>query len=506
LSRPTEPTLCLSLLIDVTAPEAAHQRLHAAVSAWRAWREALGWDVTLTALIYGARASWVVGEGRWDRSGPAAAIATDRPPDLRAALALLGNAAVPPDALVLALHREPAAGWEGALGQPVAATLLSGTGEPPTATGTGRLGAIYPADHALGVLQWATSHLRDRHQTGTALRMRVGDRVLALYPGQRIFPHHLGRPLDFRAPLARVDAHPADDGRLGLRNLTSSTWTTPGKPCPPGKALTLRHGMTLDIDGARAEVRATAPVTVDAFRPTPARSDGRCAACGVVPAPVGLQIPPDPRLFCQGCVLTGDACDACALPLGSRGVDWPDGRRVCRACYDSAITDLDDLTQISRWARRWLSEQLAMHTEDVPLRFADAATIARMHGRTFVRQPGGTPREIGFFRPHPPAIYAEYGCPRNEAFGLMVHEWTHAWQVRQWAPSPAAPVPLIAMEGLAMWAETEALKSVGAAVQVRRAEQLGGVYAAGLGLYRALAAEVGFSAVPRVDPRGLVRG
>jgi len=515
------PLFRLGLLIDITAPEAAHRHLRAAVAAWRRWGDALTQEVSLEVLIYGARASWVVGQGGWAEGAPARAVATSGAPSLGAALALLEGSARSPQALVLAMHREPAPGWEGALKSPVAATLLSSPGEPPAAAGSGHLGAIYGAEHALEALQWATTHLRDRHwrcpcgevhalgspcERGTPPRLRVGDRVLALYPGQRIFPHHLGRPLRFDEALAQVDAHPAGDGRLGLRNLTARPWRTSGKPCPPGKAVTLRHGLTLTLDGVKAEVRATAPSTASAFRPTQVASDGHCAACGGAVFPVGLQVPPDPRLFCQPCVTSGDACDTCSLPLGSRGVDWPDGRRVCRACYDSAITDIEDLTLISQWARRWLAENLAMHTEEVPLHFADAATIARMHGRTFVRRPGGTPREIGFYRLNPPAIYVEYGCPRNEAFGLMVHEWTHAWQVRQWAPSPTTRVSLVAMEGLAMWAETEALRSVGAAVEVRRAEQLGGVYAAGLALYRAVAKEVGFSAVPRVDPRSFVEG
>ena len=97
----------------------------------------------------------------------------------------------------------------------------------------------------------------------TPMRLRVGREVVALSPGVRLHAHHLdpARRFDFGVPLAEVAAHPAEPGRLGLKNLSTEKWalTAPGGPTqdvPPGRAATLANGSRLHFGRAEGEVRA----------------------------------------------------------------------------------------------------------------------------------------------------------------------------------------------------------------------------------------------------------
>ena len=133
---------------------------------------------------------------------------------------------------------------------------------------------------------------------------------------------------------------------------------------------------------------------------------------------------------------------------------------------------------------------------DCPVGLEHAASIARMNGRTFVPQPGFTPRLIGFFAASlatgATAVFVEQGTPRSIAYGVVVHELTHLWQWHNWPRDR----PRVFTEGLAMWVEYHALLDAGAIHAARHAELYGDpVY--GLGFRIALAAErdVGFDAV-----------
>jgi hypothetical protein len=64
---------------------------------------------------------------------------------------------------------------------------------------------------------------------GTPPRMRMGaaygSHLVTLSPGAQLFAHHLeGDAYNFKSPLAEVVAGP-----LGLRNLSSGTWTSRGQ-------------------------------------------------------------------------------------------------------------------------------------------------------------------------------------------------------------------------------------------------------------------------------------
>ena len=121
------------------------------------------------------------------------------------------------------------------------------------------------------------------------------------------------------------------------------------------------------------------------------------------------------------------------------------------------------------------------------VRFEHAAAIAAMHGVDFVPQPGHTARPIGFYVPPPlggPLVYIEHGTPRAIAYGVLVHELTHAWQWANWPREAARTL----VEGLAMWAEYQALLAEGAIHAARHAERYGDpIY--GLGFRLALEVE-----------------
>jgi hypothetical protein len=473
----------LAILVDATAPDATHEAVQGALRTWRQLA-----PVDHDVVVFGERASFVPADQDWRRASVYRAVASGRRPDLAAGLALVADRV---DGVVLVLHTEPEDGWDAAAGT-VLATLTSG--RVPEAIGSGRLGVRYDLAHLLLVLQWARVELGDR-QPGEA-RIRLGRRVVPLFEGQRLWPHHLGRALDFTSPLATVVRHP-DGTRLGLRNDGRMPWSTPKTSCPPGKSLTLRQGLAFTLDGVEARVRMGAAPEVDGFRPSRIVADPKsCSACR---EPLGwfgnLTEPPDPRVFCRSCA-AGDRCSLCGAPMGDRRHRWPDGREICHTCYSTAILDHADLVQLSSWARAWLSDTLAMHTPDVPLTFADPRTIAKLNATRFI---GGEPatRGLGMYRYQARDLWLEHGLSRNLAFGALVHEWTHVWQFENW-PGPWHIVP---MEGLAMWTEVHALRQLGAEVDAVRAEAMGGVYGLGLLLYRQLETEVGFSAVPRQDPR-----
>jgi DNA-binding helix-hairpin-helix protein with protein kinase domain len=89
----------------------------------------------------------------------------------------------------------------------------------------------------------------------------INDQWVALNRGTQLFAHHVARsPFDFRAPLAEVSAHPADESILGLRNMGTQPWTataTDGEEheVKPGRSVRLVSGMRIDFGAAIGTIR-----------------------------------------------------------------------------------------------------------------------------------------------------------------------------------------------------------------------------------------------------------
>jgi hypothetical protein len=485
----------LVLLVDGSGPLDLVDR---EVASWRSWatETSLG-DLVLARIVFGRRAGWVPDEVTLTAgSAVVRGAGVVERPALGDAITLADAGAA--DALLVALAGDPEPGWESALGASVgfrACVALSA--EPARALGNGHLGAPFRSEHFGLALRWLTRELCDRtfactcgawrvypddraapcHACGAPAdvpaRLRVGERVILMTPGARVYPHHLGRPLDYRRPIRVLD----DVAR--------------------------REG-TLDIEGVVARIRVGPPSQVPArarrFRPPPLRAlADRCAACEGPLLPPTSHEAPDPRWFCASCVQAEQRCDFCFVPVSKspRNV-WPDGRKACADCWSTAVTSAGELASLAAMARAWMQKRLQMEMPDCPCSLEHAAAIAKMHGRTFAPVPGFNPRPTGFYRKPfagtAQGIFIEHGTPRSMAYGVLAHELTHLWQWHTWSHDPA--ITLVVVEGLAMWVEYHALLDVGAIFAARHSERYGdAVYGLGFRIALAVEKESGFDAV-----------
>jgi hypothetical protein len=314
------------------------------VDEWRQWATTGSMDdLSAGIVVYGRRATWVP-ETTATLAGSAAVRGAGVAPEpaLHEALGLV--AAAEPDALVTLLAREPASGWEDALGGVRAhfRACVNLSREPAGALGRGHLGAPFRGEHIALALRWVTRELYDRtwrcrcgavrvypndlegacSSCGAAAevppRLRIGDRVVLMTPNARLYPHHVGRPLAFDGPLAELD---------GIA----------------------RRAGAVSIAGVDAEIRTEAPSppapqahpTRQRFRPPRLHAvPGQCHACDGALVGPALHRPPDPRRFCATCAAAEARCDFCNVPTGpTRGTTWPDGRTACRDCWTTAVTD-----------------------------------------------------------------------------------------------------------------------------------------------------------------------
>jgi hypothetical protein len=417
-------------------------------------------------------------------------------PALGAALALADTRRA--NALLVALQVDPEPGWESALGASVgfrACVALSA--EPARALGNGHLGAPFRGEHLGLALRWLTRELCDRTFACTCgawrvypddraspcdacgspadvpARLRIGERVILMTPGARVYPHHLGRPLDYQRPVRVLDDVARQEG-------------------------------TLDLEGVAARIRVGPPSPVLArarrFRPPPLRASAdRCAACEGPLLPPTRHEAPDPRWFCDPCVRAEPRCDFCCVPVGGRPRNvWPDGRKACADCWSTAVTSAGELARLAAMARAWMRKRLGMEMPDCPCSLEHAAAIAKMHGRTFAPAPGFNPRPTGFFRKqlagNAEGIFLEHGTPRSMAYGVLAHELTHLWQWHTWSRDRDCALALV--EGLAMWVEYHALLDAGAIFAARHSERYGdAVYGLGFRIALAIERESGFDAV-----------
>jgi hypothetical protein len=465
-------------------------------SSWRDWRASESFDVSLGVVVFGSSASWLPDpDAPLVGSSVLEQVRTAHNPNLTAALAA-AEAGPRAPALLSVLSREPTPGWErsGVAARFPFRACVSTARDPVGAIGSGHLGANFHFEHLGLALRWLACELRDRSywcvcgrlhvygsETGPCecgdrlqvpARIRVRGKVVLLTEGARLYPHHLGRPLDFSKTVASASDLPREDGEI-------------------------------TIDGVRAEVRASSEVTrtpgrAGKFRAPPVVADRtQCSACDGELVPPVHQHPPDPRRFCAKCVERGIGCDFCDVPVANpERTTWPDGRKACRACWNTSVTSAVELHHVSEQARRWLARRLGMTPANLPVHFEHAAQIARWYGRVFRPTRRFTPRTIGFFR-RPidgltAAVYVEHGTPLSNLYGVLTHELVHVWQWENWPRDTALPL----IEGLAMWAQYHALLDAGAIHDARQSELFGDpTYGLGFRVALAVEKEVGFDQV-----------
>jgi DNA-binding helix-hairpin-helix protein with protein kinase domain len=99
---------------------------------------------------------------------------------------------------------------------------------------------------------------------GRPLRMRIGRSVIVLNHDTRLYPHHVDaqKQYDFSSPVAEVRRHPSDPERWGLLNLSGDNWFLQSAQnpdplaVPPGRSVTLSHGVRIHFGACYGELRA----------------------------------------------------------------------------------------------------------------------------------------------------------------------------------------------------------------------------------------------------------
>lgn len=100
-----------------------------------------------------------------------------------------------------------------------------------------------------------------RQKLSAPIRLRLNDTPVVLQSGTRLYPHHLqGVRFDYTTALAEVTPHPTNPTLMGLKNLSSETWTLT-KPdgaildVPPGRNAPLVIGNKLLFGPVHGEVQ-----------------------------------------------------------------------------------------------------------------------------------------------------------------------------------------------------------------------------------------------------------
>jgi DNA-binding helix-hairpin-helix protein with protein kinase domain len=100
-------------------------------------------------------------------------------------------------------------------------------------------------------------------QVPLPLRIRVGDHIVVLRRGTKLFPHHVDprQRGNFSAPVAEIQEHPTTAGVLGLANVSGQPWrwlmwNGETEEIDPGTTCRLQDGMTLFFGSTIGEVRS----------------------------------------------------------------------------------------------------------------------------------------------------------------------------------------------------------------------------------------------------------
>lgn len=191
-------------------------------------------------------------------------------------------------------------------------------------------------------------------------------------------------------------------------------------------------------------------------------------------------------------------CDFCGMPIS--GVSYErltDGRIRCNDCTNSAITTVEDFSEIFKQCLSLMQSFFGIdYSVGMSIVTTDARTIARGYGSIFKPSTEYVSRVLGYARRASGRyeIYIENGSPRLATIDTMAHELTHIWQyinwnereVRRLYPDPA--VRDMVYEGMACWVSIQYLYLIGensyARDQEMVLEQRKDIYGEGFKVYR----------------------
>ncbi|MEC7987045.1 MAG: serine/threonine protein kinase [Myxococcota bacterium] len=91
------------------------------------------------------------------------------------------------------------------------------------------------------------------------MRLDIGDRKIFLNYNSALYPHHLGKRLDFSRTIAEVNQHPQNPRKWGLKNLSVSTWSFTGKNgtvinVEKERSLPLRTGLEVNFGAVQGKL------------------------------------------------------------------------------------------------------------------------------------------------------------------------------------------------------------------------------------------------------------
>ena len=193
----------------------------------------------------------------------------------------------------------------------------------------------------------------------------------------------------------------------------------------------------------------------------------RCALCGALLQSEYIEV--EGKLYHESCYLENVAprCDICGQPIAGEyivdfwgnkyhpvhqeqlprciycnrlisdnttngGVEYADGRRVCRLCYNSAVLSDEQVESIAFSVRACLKKYaIEVDMASIPVRLIDQPTLMKLYGED-------NPHSHGFCQYQEKSIngkvisrsntiYILHGLPQRIFEGVLAHEMMHAW-------------------------------------------------------------------------------
>lgn len=157
------------------------------------------------------------------------------------------------------------------------------------------------------------------------------------------------------------------------------------------------------------------------------------------------------------------ACDFCGRKVAISIERLCDGRERCAPCEVVAVDTPEELEFIYREARRFLTEEVGITLrETIRVVYCAPDEIAKHTGATFSPTPHFDIRPMGLavFDGSDCIILIENEQPRHMTLATAVHELVHVWQFDNLdLDFIERQGQFFLVEGLALWAEIECLRS-----------------------------------------------
>lgn len=267
-----------------------------------------------------------------------------------------------------------------------------------------------------------------------------------------------------------------------------------------GTHFTYRRGDTTSAKGlvVCSRCERTAPRCEACRVPINSRgdADGLCATCQLtVPccAACGKRIHgryyrnrAGDTIYCEACFKGQPRCDICGGVTGGGGYRLHDGRNICADCHATAVYDSGKASELQSRVLDLIARDLGLSLSVLPaLSLVDRNQMLGMLAQIKTDDTEQPDLVFGLFVRHgrKRTVYVEYGLPQILMMQVIAHELAHAWQGEN---CPLLRDPLF-REGFAEWVAYRVLLALGAVKKAALMMQRTDLY--GQGLQAALALE-----------------